>query len=212
MSSSYEPNRLDAVLELFAGTSLPALRRESGYRGATTLVNRDHSRLMSISFWSDGGAVEPFTVDTDAAGDVLSTSGRWTSPLMQETYAVYVCEVRRVDAVSHGAAQARITTLQVNPQYWEALITAGHEATDALEREQPGFLGAIGLGNRATGKASFIELWQNRASLRASEATAYRQERAARAIRMLVGVPQHSTFQVEHFELSNQPASSGDCE
>ena len=200
-SSSYDADRLQPALDLFANTSLPVIRAKPGYRGEATLLNRDHNRIMAMTFWSGESADDLLALDPETVGDVLAISRTVTSPLVRETYSVYVFELRLRDRVVPDTAHARLTTIRVRPNYWDAVVATGYTAVDALEREQPGFLGALGLGDPATGKATFVELWENRAALRASETTAYRQERAARTVRMLIGVPQHTTYQVEHLEL-----------
>ncbi len=211
-SSSYEPNRLDAALKLFYSASLTAVRRAPGYLGTATLVNRDHHRILALSFWGDGATTNLMDFNAESFSDVLTLSKDWTSPLVRETYSVYVFEIRRQGRFSPGTAQARLTSINVRHQYWDAVVAAGHEAVNALEREQSGFIGAFGLGDRVTGKATFIELWENRAAFRASETTAYRQERAARAVRMLVGVPQHSSYHVEQIDLGPLQAVPEYCD
>lgn len=211
-SSSYDTDRLDPALNLFASTSLPAIRSKPGYLGVATLLNRDHNRVMAMTFWSMDARPDLLAFDPETMEDVLTISRNWASPLVRETYSVYVCELRLRGRVVSDMAHARLTTMRINPQYWDAVVAAGHEAVNALEREQPGFIGAIGLGDRVTGKATFVELWENRAVLRASETTAYRQERAARAVRMLIGVPQHSTYHIEQLELGPLRTHHADCE
>lgn len=200
-SSSYDPDRLDSALALFTAESMPGIFDKPGYRGVATLLNRDHNRVMTMTFWGDDAGDGLLGLDPETMGGVLSISRSWTSPLVRETYSVYIFEIRERERLVPGTAHARLTTIRVRPEYWDAVVAAGHDAADALEQEQPGFIGAVGLGDRVTGKATFVELWENRAALRASETTAYRQERAARAVRMLVGVPQHSTYHIEHLDI-----------
>lgn len=200
-SSSYDPDRLDSALALFTNASMPVIRDKPGYQGVVTLLNRDHNRVMAMTFWGADASDDLLGLDPETMGDVLSISRSWTSPLVRETYSVYVFEIRERERLVPGAAHARLTTIRVRPEYWDAVVAAGHGVADALEHEQSGFIGAVGLGDRITGKATFVELWENRAALRASETTAYRQERAARAARMLIGVPQHSIFHIEHLDL-----------
>lgn len=211
-SSSYDPEHLVQALSVFLNATVPAARSRRGYRGCVALVNRDLSRLMSMTFWSADAEHDEISFDPGSLGAVPAAGRSTPAPLVQETFSVYVCELRHLDRLVSGSAHARLTTMQVNSRYWDALIGAGQEAVGALEDEQPGFIGAIGLGNRANGRATFVELWQNRAALRASEATAYRQERAARAVRMLVGVPQHSSFVIEHLEVGGGAKAPGDCD
>ncbi|MCO5175535.1 MAG: hypothetical protein M9890_00950 [Thermomicrobiales bacterium] len=199
-SCTYRPETLSTALDVLTNQVITTLRSREDYGGELTLLNRDHCRLMTITLWAKAEQTL-VSIDPETNHDVEILSQYWDSPLMRETYSIYVNEARsRSDIVPH-TAHARFTTIRVDPQHWNSIVEAGHAAVEELEREHPGFIGVLALGDNVTGKAIFGELWESRAALRASEMTAYRQERAARSVRMLLGVPQHSTFHIEHMEL-----------
>jgi len=199
-SCTYRPEMLSAALDVLTNQTLPALRCRDSYSGELTLLNRDHSRMMTITLWAKAEQ-NLVSIEPETNNDVAILSQYWNSPLMRETYSIYVNKIRFRDDVVPHTAHARFTTIRVDPLHWDSIVAAGHAAVDELEREHPGFIGVLALGDDVTGKAIFGELWENRAALRASETTAYRQERAARSVRMLLGVPQHATYHIEHMEL-----------
>jgi quinol monooxygenase YgiN len=189
------PETLDDVMRRFAETSVPVALKEPGCRGLVSLVNRDRGKVFVVTLWHTSGDQAPTSSSYDTMQNVATFSSDWTRPLIRETYAVLVSDLPASDRSTIGW-YARVTSMKVRQEYWEPLIQAGWLAAEQLAQQQPGYLGAIGLGDPGSGRAMFVELWESRAALRASETTAYRQERTARAVRMLVGVPRHEIFQV----------------
>lgn len=200
-SSTYSSGRVENAIEILSHSSMPALCSLEGYCGGAVLVNREHARVLTLTLWGAGAADDLLAGVPGALSDILTISRDWSAPLVRETMSVYVYEMWPSHRTAPGIGHARLTTMRVKPQHWDLVVAAGHDTAIALKREQSGFNGAIAVGNRATGQATFIELWENRAALRASESAAYRQERAARAVRMLVGVPQHAVYQIEYLHL-----------
>jgi heme-degrading monooxygenase HmoA len=72
---------------------------------------------------------------------------------------------------------ARVNTFDGKPEDFDAAMKQVREKVLPAARQIPGFAGMISLGDRQTGRAIGITLWESEEALRASEeaATAVRQ-------------------------------------
>ncbi|MEU6877431.1 hypothetical protein [Streptomyces sp. NPDC046712] len=91
---------------------------------------------------------------------------------------------------------ARLSTYQGSPVPPEGDLTEKSEAIVQLVQDLPGFRGAFYLVERETGKARSLTLWEDEATMRASEerAAEIRAEAAQREGQRVV--------LVEHFEVA----------
>ncbi|WP_137988368.1 hypothetical protein [Streptomyces vilmorinianum] len=85
---------------------------------------------------------------------------------------------------------ARLSTYQGSPVPAEGDLTAKTEAIVKLVETLPGFRGAYYLVDRATGKATSLTLWEDEASMNASEdrAAEVRDESSQREGQRVVSV------------------------
>jgi hypothetical protein len=197
--TTLRPESFDSALQRVSESSVPLTLSEPDCRGILCLANVDNHNVLIVSLWENQTGQMSATGSGEMMEDVTSFRRDWVGPLIRETYNVLVPGLPpATEALTTW--HARVTSMEVRREYWAPIIQAGWLAAEQLEQQQPGYVGALGLGDPGSGRALFVELWRTRATLRASETTAYRQERTARAVRMLVGVPRHEVFQVHHYQ------------
>lgn len=88
---------------------------------------------------------------------------------------------------------ARVTSVQVSPDQLEELthtIEPGFVAVKA----SPGFMSALFLADRATGKVTMVTVWEREAAMQ--ESLPLRQEALAQVAPLLVGAVSTETYEV----------------
>jgi len=99
---------------------------------------------------------------------------------------------------------ARIVTGQYQPGKIDEGLQILLNSVLPAARQQPGYKGALGLGDRTTGKAITIGLRETAADMQATETSGYLQEQFAKVMPLLAGAPT-----VEVYEVSIQEVQKG---
>ena len=99
---------------------------------------------------------------------------------------------------------ARIVTGQYQPGKIDEGLQIYLNSVLPAARQQPGYKGALGLGDRTTGKAIAIGLRETAADMQATETSGYLQEQFAKVMPLLAGAPT-----VEVYEVSIQEVQKG---
>ena len=99
---------------------------------------------------------------------------------------------------------ARIVTGQYQPGKIDEGLQILLNSVLPAARQQPGYKGALGLGDRTTGKAITIGLRETAADMQATETSGYLQEQFAKVMPLLAGAPT-----VEVYEVSIQEVQQG---
>jgi quinol monooxygenase YgiN len=99
---------------------------------------------------------------------------------------------------------ARVVTVQYQPGKIDEGLQIFLNSIMPAARQQPGYKGALALGDRTTGKAIAIGLRETAADMQATETSGYLQEQFAKVAPLVVGAPV-----VEVYEVSIQEVQKG---
>lgn len=91
---------------------------------------------------------------------------------------------------------ARMTTVSIRPGHEDDLRELVDATILPVSRQQEGFVDALGLIDRSTGRGMLITLWEDARCLEDSETTGYLAVQLAHAAPFLTGPAVHETFEV----------------
>ncbi len=91
---------------------------------------------------------------------------------------------------------ARMISVTIQPGHEDDLVGIVTTAILPVTREQEGFVDAVGLVDRSTGRGMLITLWEDARCLESSEATGYLSAQLTRARPYLAGPEIRETFEV----------------
>lgn len=91
---------------------------------------------------------------------------------------------------------ARMISVEIQPGHEDDLVAAVEATILPVAREQDGFVNAVGLIDRSTGRGMLITFWADARHLEASEASGYLSAQLAHAAPFLTGPAIRETFEV----------------
>jgi hypothetical protein len=126
------------------------------------LVDRSAGTMLGVSVFEDEAAIANAEPAFERLGDEIPEElrGRRVSV---NTYEVAIHEV--ID----DAKAARVSGIKATPETVDELVRYAEDTILPEARELEGWMGVIGLVNRAAGKAKLITLWESQEALQASE-------------------------------------------
>ena len=92
---------------------------------------------------------------------------------------------------------ARMTTLQIKPEYLEDAIRLFRRSVIPAARKQKGFRGACLLMDRPTGKGISVTFWRTEKDAQANEGNRYYQEQLVKFLNYFSAPPIREGFAVE---------------
>ena len=91
---------------------------------------------------------------------------------------------------------ARMVTVPVKPEKIDEMVKIWQDSVLPAAKEQPGFKGALVLGDRETGEGFSISLWDSVVYMEAGESSGYYQEQLAKFGDTFAGQPTSRHFEV----------------
>ena len=91
---------------------------------------------------------------------------------------------------------ARVTHTQILPGKMDEAIRIYQDSVVPAAKQQKGFIGIYGLGDRSTGKSMTISLWETEADMKACEASGYYQQQLAKFKDLLGAPPVREQYEV----------------
>jgi heme-degrading monooxygenase HmoA len=92
---------------------------------------------------------------------------------------------------------ARMTTLQIKPEYLDDAIRLFRKSVIPAARKQKGFRGACLLSDRPVGKGIAVTFWRSERDARANEENCYYQEQLVKSLAFFAAPPIREGFMVE---------------
>ena len=91
---------------------------------------------------------------------------------------------------------ARVTRSQMLPGKFDEAIRINQDSVVPAAKQQKGFIGIYGMGDRSTGKSMTISLWETEADMKACEASGYYQQQLAKFKDLLGAPPVREQYEV----------------
>jgi heme-degrading monooxygenase HmoA len=145
-------------------------------KGSLGLFDRKAGTSLGITFFDSEEAIR----NSEQAFEDMAQ--HFPSEMRGRRTSVDVCEVKIFEGDAERAKAARVSSLEGSPDQLDEGFQRAKSDTVPKLRELPGNVGAIGLADRQSGRATFITLWESEDALRQSEEQANRlREEAAQA-------------------------------
>ena len=91
---------------------------------------------------------------------------------------------------------ARVSITQGQPGQTDEVIRIYRDSVVPAAKQQKGFIGIYGLGDRSTGKSMTISLWETEADMKACEASGYYQQQVAKFKDIVSGPTVREAYEV----------------
>jgi hypothetical protein len=91
---------------------------------------------------------------------------------------------------------ARIVTVQIKPEMFDQATAIYRNSIIPAAKLQAGSVSMMLLGDRATGNAQSISVWETEADEKASAMNGYLQQQFAKLGAMFVSPPKHAAYEV----------------
>ncbi|RIK45867.1 MAG: hypothetical protein DCC58_05155 [Chloroflexi bacterium] len=184
--------KVEEAIQLFRSDVLPAAGEQPELGTIALLADRTTGRGLTMALWESEQAMNA----AQESGWTQQQLGRFASMLAAapaiETYEVSVRERPTSDAITH----ARVVSVRIKPDMYDEAIALYRDAVMPAARQQPGFLGAVLLTDRATGTGLSITAWASEAALHASDASGYFQSQLQQFGAMFAAPPVVETYEV----------------
>lgn len=158
-----------------------------GAKGFLGLFDRERGTSLGITFFESQSAVE----DSEQAFEDMAQ--HFPPEMRGRRAGVEVYEVTLRDGSAEEAAAARVSSLEGPTDQLDESVRNAREAILPKARQLAGWKGAIGLGDRTSGRVKLITLWESMEALRASEQQAdqLRQQTADAGGQRIAGVDRY---------------------
>ena len=133
-------------------------------KGFLGLFDRERGNALGISFFDSEEAIE------GSAQAFEDMAQHFPSEMRGRRKSVDVYEVRLFEGDAERAKAARVSILEGSPEALDEGFDRATRETLPRLRELSGNVGAIGLADRKSGRATLITLWESPESMRESEA------------------------------------------
>src|SRR5919201_2579294 len=153
-------------------------------KGFLGLFDRERGTALAISFLASEEAIR----NSEQAFEDMAQ--HFPPGMRGRRTAVESHEVKLVDGDLERAKAARVSTLEGSPETIDEVISKTRAETLPTLRSIEGNVGAIGLADRESGRATMITLWESTDALRRSEEQAdrLREESAESGRQRIAGV------------------------
>ncbi len=169
-----------------SGAGVPAVQ------GFLMLIDRERGTALGIALFETEAALRDSEAAFERMGDEIPEElrGRRTS--------VDVYEVLFLEG-GQGARAARVSSLEGPPERIDEGRRRAEEDILPRARQIPGWVGVLSLGDRSTGRAKLVTLWESVDALHASEERAdrLRKESAEVAGETITGVERYEVAVAE---------------
>lgn len=169
-----------------SGAGVPAVQ------GFLMLIDRERGTALGIALFETEAALRDSEAAFERMGDEIPEElrGRRTS--------VDVYEVLFLEG-GQGARAARVSSLEGPPERIDEGRRRAEEDILPRARQIPGWVGVLSLGDRSTGRAKLVTLWESVDALHASEEQAdrLRKESAEGAGETITGVERYEVAVAE---------------
>jgi heme-degrading monooxygenase HmoA len=198
-----DPNRIDESIKGWNETMAPTIKKQPGFAGYATGVNRKTGDGLTVTYWETEKAMQ------DARQPVMAVADKFLQAIGGERLSQDDCEVavmERFQPPKVGVA-VRWNTLKADPSKINGGIADFKEKVVPVLKQQKGSRTAVFFVDRKTGKSFAGSVWDTQQDLEKSESaiSSLRKETAARAG---ASDPKVEIFEVVSTEiLTKAPAS-----
>lgn len=161
------PSKVDDMISHWTRETLPALKRQQGFGGATLIGNRKIGSSVSVSYWESEPAMREARGQVRAAAAITLSK---TDGSIIEDDECHVAFLERFQPPM-GGGWVRLTTVQGNPAQLSQAVSNFKEKIVPSIRRQPGARTAYFFANRQSGKTFAGSVWDTVQDLQQSEAT-----------------------------------------
>jgi heme-degrading monooxygenase HmoA len=167
---------IDAGVAFLRDKVFPELVGQKGFRGLTASANRQTGEFGILGLWDT-------LADLDASDSAVSKLRKEAMAALGGEISVVVMEQVYADVAKPQdlvGRSLRVVRISMDPALIDDHLAFFKSDVAPVLKATPGFLALRNMVNRSTGEGSVGSVWEDEASMRASETTAEeRRQRAA---------------------------------
>jgi quinol monooxygenase YgiN len=190
--TTIRPGQFDAAAQLFRDEVLAAANEQPELSTIALLGNRETGEGLTFTLWQTEQAMRA----AQESGWTQQQVGKFTGMLVAEpkieSFEVSVRDRPVTEELSH----ARVVTVQVKQDRLDEAVAIYRDSVVATAKEHKGYLGALLLTDRSTGKGVSIVAWASEADLKASDTSGYLQAQLAKFSEVFAAPPTVEIFEV----------------
>jgi quinol monooxygenase YgiN len=186
------PDRFDEAGQLFRDEVLAAANEQPELSTIALLGSRETGDGITFALWQTEQAMRA----AQESGWTQQQVGRFASMLVAEpTIESFEVSVRD-RPVTQEISHARVVTVQITPDRLDEAVAIYQDSVVPTAKEHNGYLGALLLTDRSTGKGVSIVAWASEADLKASDSSGYLQAQLAKFSELFTAPPTVEVFEV----------------
>lgn len=192
VTAQYQPGKMDEGRQIFFNSSLPAARRQPGYKGGLALEDRTTGKAIAIGLRETAADMQA----TEASGFLQEQLAKmmhlFAGTPTVEAYEVSIQEIQK----GGPGGYARMLSATVQSGKMDEGIQIVRDSVLPAARQQPGYRGYLLFTDRSSGKAVAITLWETEADRNAGESSGYVREQLGKVAHLSVGQIVQEAYEV----------------